>query len=150
MRKFACLWAFALSCAWTADRPDLNGTWQLDPAHTSLAEKTPKAETLSIKQKEDSIEIATNTTESNGKEARLDVACNTLGQQCNVKQNGQATQVSFWYNGPVLVMLEQRHGNDFVVKRLLRPAEDGKSLSIEVSYLAPPGHKPETYTFTRQ
>jgi len=148
MRTLACLGTLLLFAAWAADRPDINGTWVLDLSHSPGVKL--KTETLSINQKPDAVEISDAATESNGKEMKFEVSCNTEGQGCKVKENGQATQVSFWYNGPVLVMMEQRHGNDFVTQKKLKPSEDGKSLSMEVVYIAPPGHKPESYLFTRQ
>lgn len=148
MRK-AAFFAVLLSTAWAADRPDLNGSWALDLAHSPNAAKL-KSTILSITQKQDEVQISEATTESNGKETKVDVACNTDGQECKVKKNGQATQVSFWYNGPLLIMMEQRHGNDFVTQKKLKPSEDGKTLSMEVVYIAPPGHKSETYTFNKQ
>ncbi|HWC98200.1 MAG TPA: hypothetical protein VG456_15675 [Candidatus Sulfopaludibacter sp.] len=148
MRKFAFLSAIVVLTALAADRPDLSGKWVLDAAHSDASRV--KTETLSIDQKTDAVQISEDTTESNGKEVKVDIACNTDGQGCKVKENGLATQVSFWYNGPILVMMEQRHGNDFVTQKKMKPSEDGKSLSMEVVYIAPPGHKPETYKFVKQ
>jgi len=139
-----------LFAASAADRADLNGTWVLDLSHSSGPGSKVKAETLFISQKTDAVQLSEATTETNGKELKVDIACNTDAQGCKVKENGQATEVSFWYNGPTLVMMEQRHGNDFVTQTKLKPSEDGKTLSMEVVYLAPVGHKPENYTFTKQ
>jgi len=150
MRKFVCLGVLLFTAAWAADHPDLSGTWVLDMAHSANAGGKVKAETLSISQKPDGVELSEATTETNGKELKVDVACNIDGQGCKVKENGQATQVSFWYNGPVLVMMEQRHGNDIVTQKKMKPSDDGKTLSMEVVYIAPPGHKPETLTFNKQ
>jgi hypothetical protein len=149
MRMFVCF-AAVLVAAWAADRPDLSGKWVLDLAHSSASGAKMKGETLSINQKADEVQISEETTESNGKEVKTDVACNTEGQGCKVKEHGKDTQVSFWYNGPVLVMMEQWHGNDYVTQKKMKQSEDGKTLSMEVIYLAPPGHKSETYTFTKQ
>jgi hypothetical protein len=149
MGKLVCF-GMLLFAAWAADRPDLTGTWVLDLSHSPSAGSKVKAETLAISQKTDAVQITEDTTEGNGKQWKLDIACNTEAQGCKIKENGQATEVSFWYNGPLLVMMEQRHGNDFVTQKKLKPSEDGKTLSMEVVYIAPPGHKPESYTFTRQ
>ncbi len=148
MRGFVCFGVLLLSVAWAADRPDLSGTWVLDLSHSPGSKV--KAETLSISQKPDAVQLSEDTTENNGKEVKVDIACNTDAQGCKVKENGQATQVSFWYNGPMLVMMEQWHGNDYVTQKKLKPSDDGKTLSMEVVYIAPPGHKPETLTFTKQ
>jgi hypothetical protein len=89
-------------------------------------------------------------TENSGKAVKVDISCNTEGQECKVKESGEPAKVSFWYNGPMLVMMEQRHGNDFVTKKRFKTSDDGKTLSMEVVYIAPPGHKAENYTFTKQ
>ena len=148
MRRILVGFGVLLVAAWAADRPDMSGKWVLDAAQASGSRL--KSEILSISQKPDAVQISEDATESNGKELKVDVACNTEGQGCKVKENGQSTQVSFWYNGPVLVMMEQRHGNDFVTQKKIKPSDDGKSLNMEVVFIAPPGHKPETYTFKRQ
>jgi len=147
MRKLACFGALFFA-AWAADRPDVNGKWVLDATHGESGKV--KSETLAINQKDDAVQISDDMTDTSGKELKVDVSCNTEGQECKVKQGGEPAKVSFWYNGPVLVMMEQRHGNDFVTKKRFKPSEDGKTLSMEVIYIAPPGHKPETFTFTKQ
>jgi hypothetical protein len=147
MRKLACF-GVLLFAAWAADRPDINGKWVLDAAHSESGKL--KSETLSINQKDDAVQISDEMTESSGKAVKFDVSCNTEGQECKVDESGQPAKVSFWYNGPMLVMMEQRHGNDFVTKKRFKPSEDGKTLSMEVVYIAPPGHKAENYKFTKQ
>lgn len=147
MRMLACLAVLAVG-AWGADRPDLSGTWVLDTAHSPAAKV--KTETLAIHQQSDAVQISDDTTESSGKEVKVDITCNTDGEQCKVKENGQATQVSFWYNGPTLIMMEQRHGNDYVTQKKMRPSDDGKTLNVEVVYIAPTGHKPETLTYEKR
>ncbi len=146
MRKWICVSAVALGMAAAADRPDLTGKWLLDTAHSQPGQEPPKAETLSIVQKEDSIQISDDLTEADGKEKKLDIACNTVGKECKTKEE----QVSFYFNGPRLIMIEMRHGNDVVIKKRLQSSGDGKTLNVEVVHIAPPGGKNETYTFTRQ
>ncbi len=150
MRTFVCIGVLLVSSAWAADRASLNGTWVLDLSHSPEISGKVKSETLSINQKPDAVQVSEATTENSGKEVKIDIACNTEAQGCKVKENGQATQVSFWYNGPTLIMMEQWHGNDYVTQKKLRPSEDGKTLSMEVVYLAPVGRKPENLTFSRQ
>ncbi len=146
MHKWICISALALGMAAAADRPDLTGKWLLDTARSQLGQEPPKAETLSIVQKEDSIQISDDVTEADGKEKKLDLSCNTIGKECKTKE----AQVSFYFNGPRLIMIEMRHGNDVVIKKRLQPSDDGKTLNVEVMHIAPPGEKNETYTFTRQ
>ena len=54
-----------------------------------------------------------------------------------------------YYNGPVLVILEQWHGNDYVDKTRIKTSDDGKTMTMEVSHIAPP-RKTENLTFVKQ
>jgi hypothetical protein len=119
-----------------ADHPVLNGTWQLSSHEGKL-----KFETLLIQQTADGIKV----TESGAKEKPLDISCGIDAQECKLKDG----QISFWYNGPALVMMEMHHNNGIVTKTRLLPGADGKTLSLEVSHIAPPGST-ATYTFTKQ
>lgn len=144
MRNLLVLALIAAGAAWTADRPDLSGTWQLDPVHDSKV----KSKILSIQQTGDGVQITESTTASGGKEKKVDLACTVDGQQCKVKDGGNA-QVSFWYSGPALVMMEMRHGTDVVIKTQWQPAEDGKTLNVQVTHISPPGQN-ESYTYKKQ
>lgn len=146
MRNYIFLSIFALT-AIAADHPSLGGTWTLDPSHSDTAESKIKSETLSISQQPEAIQLTETITAANGKVITSEIACNTAGETCKIKDHGQA-EVSFWYNGGMLVMSEMRHSNDWVVKRRLKPSDDGRALTIEVIHLAPT-QKTETLTFTR-
>jgi hypothetical protein len=145
MRCFFSLAAFALAAA-AADRPDFNGTWSLDASRSQFGEDKLKSATLEIRQTGDSIQIVEALTDPDGKERKLDIQCNTLGKECKTKDE----QVSIWYNGPMLVLMETRRGNEVVLKRRLKRSDDGKTLSVEVMHIAPPGAKNEVYAFNRQ
>jgi len=146
MRILLCLAALlAAATVWAADdRPDLNGVWLLQ-----ATDSKGRAETMSIDQKPDSIDIARSIT-NGAKQLKVDVSCSTNGEECKVKENGQLTQVSLYYNGPMLVMIEQRHGNDFVTKKRLKVSPDGKTLEIELVTISPPGRATENLVYTRQ
>ena len=149
MPKFLVVSVFALcAAAVAADHPVLGGTWVLDPSHCAADLTKIKAETLSIDQQPESVKLAATVTAANGKATTSEIACNTAGESCKVKDHG-AAEVSFWYNAGMLVMSESRHNNDWVVKRRLKPSSDGHTLTMEVMYLAPV-EKTETLTFTRQ
>lgn len=137
MRPLLFLMAFIAGAAFAADRPELNGTWQLSSAH----EGRLKFETLLIQQTEDGVRIS----ESGAKEKTVDFACAVDGKECKLKEGA----VSFWYNGPVLVMMEMHHNRDVVTKTRLVPSEDGKTLSLEVTHVSPSGAS-STYTFKKQ
>jgi hypothetical protein len=138
------------SCAMASDRPVLNGTWQLDLGKSQVADAKRKAEIWAITQGEDSIEISETITDTGGRQRKVDIQCGTEGKECKIKENGQPTQVSMYYNDSHLVMLEQWHGTDFVTKKRLTLSDDGKTLTVEVTHLAPPGHKDESLTFVKQ
>jgi hypothetical protein len=135
------LLALSLCAAMAADRPELNGTWQFD---SSSAESKFKTETLVIHQTEDSVEISKDRTARNGKESKDDIQCNTMGQECKLKN----AQVSLWYNGAMLVLVETH--NDVVTKTRFKPSEDGKTLNLEVTHMAPGAQKIENLTFTKK
>jgi hypothetical protein len=133
MSKRLCFWVLACSAVATATgRPELSGTWQ------------HKSETMEIQQKEDSIQITYGTTDPDSKEKKLEIRCNTAGKECKLKEE----QVSLWYNSGMLVMMEMRRGNEVVIKKRLKPSEDGKTLNVEVIHITPPGES-ENVAFTR-
>jgi hypothetical protein len=123
--------------ALAADRPVLNGTWQLNANRDGKL----KFETVSIQQTEDSIKISETST----KEKPADLACQVDGRECKLKEG----LVSFWYNGSELVMMEMHHNRDLVTKTELTVSDDGKTLTLQVTRVAPPGTA-VTYTFTKQ
>lgn len=133
MKKRLCLCALSIVAAAVAvDHPDLTGTWQT------------KSEAMEIQQKDGSIQI-TDATDPAGKEKKFDIRCNTMGKECKLKDE----QVSLWFNGPMLVLMETRRGNDVVIKKRMTLSDDGKTLTMEVQHIAPPGDK-QTITFSRQ
>jgi hypothetical protein len=113
------LFLAAASIALGADHPDLNGIWKASDTGDSI----------SIHQTEDRVEIA-----ESGKET-AEIKCNTLGQACKIKGG----EVSLWYNGETLVVVESLHGNSRVIKKKLKVSEDGKSLEEEIVSITPPG-----------
>jgi hypothetical protein len=125
-----------MAAAFAADHPDLNGTWQLSSGQGKL-----KFETLLIEQTVDSVKI----TEAAANKKAIDIACNTDAKECKLKER----KVSFWYNGPALVMMETSQDGDVVTKTRLVPVEDGRTLSLEVTRILPEGPS-ATYTFKKQ
>ncbi|HXS96902.1 MAG TPA: hypothetical protein VN736_20020 [Candidatus Limnocylindrales bacterium] len=145
MRTLLCLAAMAAGSVWAqVDHPDLNGVWQRQSNDSKV-----KSETLNIAQKPDSIDIV-RSVDTGGRPIKDEINCSTEGKDCKVKEEGQDTQVSMYYNGPMLVMIEQRHGNDYVTKRRLKLSPDGKTLTMEVMTINPPGKATENLTYTKQ
>jgi hypothetical protein len=146
MRKLALLGMVLAGVAVAAERPDLNGTWQLDPSRSQGSEAKVKAYTLTLRQTEDDVALSESITDNAGKERKADIQCKTDGGECKVKQG----TVSLWYDGASLVLMEVRRNNTNVVKRRFQTSEDGKTLTMEIAPIAPPGQKVETLTFTKQ
>jgi hypothetical protein len=147
MRKYISLSILALTASVAADHPALGGNWVLDPSHSDTGVSKIKGETLLINQQPEAVQLSETITAANGKETTSEISCSTTGETCKIKDHGQA-EISFWYNGGMLVMSETRHGNDWAVRRRLKASDDGRTLTIEVIYLAPT-QKTETLTFTR-
>jgi hypothetical protein len=137
VRPLLFLIAFAAAAAFAADRPELSGTWKLSSTH----EGRLKFEILSIQQTADGVKIS----ESGGKEKAVDIACSIDGHECEVKEG----EISFWYNGPALVMMEMHHNRNVVTKTRLVPSDDGKTLNVEVIRISPP-ESSFTCTLTKQ
>jgi len=136
MRLILVVTVLTAAGAFAADRADLTGKWQL----ASNAGKL-KFETLLIEQSPDSVKI----TESAANKKPFDVSCNIDAKECKVKDR----KISFWYNGPALVMMESNQDGDSVTKTRMVPGADGKTLSLEVTRIVPAGSS-TTYTFTKQ
>jgi len=145
MFKLVCLAALLLTPVLAAEHPKLTGTWLLDTAHSQIRDSKLKSETLQIQQKEDVVVMADNAN-AGGKDRKLEYECLADGSTCKAKD----VSVSLYYNGPVLVVLEMRHNNEIVVKKRLTASEDGKTLSMEVIHVSPPGPKDESLTFVKQ
>lgn len=143
-----CLPALADS----GQKPNLNGTWQLDPAKSDGANQQANTRfTRVIEQDGTKIHMVETVSTSDGKQQSIEVRCNTLGQQCNVTGPGHEAHVSFWYNGPALVEMDTAvHGKDTVTKRRAKLSDDGKTLEVEVIPLVPPGKPHEKLVFVRQ
>jgi hypothetical protein len=148
MRKFLCLSAVALA-SWAAERPDLNGSWLLDPGHTQMNGEKPKELNLSIRQQEDNIHITETATDASGRQKKTEFECNTMGKLCKVNDAGEDAELTVYYNGAMLVALETRRNNAVAIKKRLTESADGKTLTMEVIHIAPQG-KTESYTFTKQ
>jgi hypothetical protein len=149
MRKLILVGLLALSSLWSQDRPELNGVWRLDTAHSTFSETRLKSQTLTIKQEDESIKIDDTATEESGKDRKLEYECNTNGKECSLKVNGQPLKVSAYYNGAVLVLIEQRKGNDLTTRKRMKTSEDGNTLTIEIANLARPGQKPDSLVYTK-
>jgi hypothetical protein len=126
----------------SAARPDLNGSWQLNPSQSELHSHMPSGMNWLIEQNGDSIHMV----ERDGDKSVSDFRCATDGKDCKVKDHGHGVKVSFYYNGPVLVELEKM-GENAVVKRRFHSSSNG--LTVEVIHLMPEGKEPEKLVLTK-
>jgi hypothetical protein len=110
-----------------ADRAKLPGKWQ-----PTAAEKNDYG-TWTLEENNRSIRI---TRESNGQKV-AQYECNTMGRECDIKEDGHGSKVSMWFNGPRLVQMQTR-GSE-VVKWRFHVVGDGDTLELEVIPIAPGG-----------
>jgi len=134
-------------CLQAADRPDLNGNWQFDAAHSEMHSQIPPGLVWQIEQTGDSIHVV----EHAGDKSVNDFTCATDGKECKVKSYGHPAKASFYYNGPVLVEVETMGQNrDTVIKKRMELSGDGSVLTVEVMHIMPSGKGPEKLVMTRK
>ena len=127
--KLAVLFGGAV-LAFAADRPQLNGSWQSANA----------ADTVAIRQTDDAIDITETVHDK-----QTEVSCNTIGKSCKIKGG----EITFWYSGAMLVMMESLHGATRVTEKRWTASADGKTLQLEVVHINPAGN-PEKIAFNRK
>lgn len=132
----------AVICAQSSGRPDLNGTWQLNPSQSELHSHVPAGLTWLIEQTGDSVHLVERAGDKNVS----DFSCAADGKDCKAKDHGHGVNVSFYYNGPVLVELETM-GQNAVVKRRFQSSLG--VLTVEVIHVAPEGKEPEKLVLTK-
>ena len=130
------------------ERPNLNGSWHLQPSQCELHSHFPAELTWQIEQGDNSIHLVQRTQERKDAD---DIRCATDGKDCRVKEEGHSAFVSFYYNGPVLVELESEGQNrDTVVKKRMHVSDDGSTLTVEVIHVLPTGRLPEKLVLTKE
>jgi hypothetical protein len=125
------------------DRPNLSGTWQLDSAKSEMHTEKVDAATWVINEDESSIQIS----ESEGGAAKkLQLKCTTDGKQCKI--SGEKATASFWYNGPMLVEMENK--GDHVMRYRMKLSEDGKTLTVDTTSIVPQSAQDDVLVFRKQ
>ncbi len=109
-----------------------SGTWLL---------QNDSATKWVLEQHEDQIHVQEITASG----TTADYTCNTLGKECDIKDDGHKAKVSFWFNGNNLVELETR--GQVVVKRRFEISNTGQEMHVETIPISPSG-KPETLAFS--
>ncbi|MGD1069400.1 MAG: hypothetical protein ABSB15_04605 [Bryobacteraceae bacterium] len=112
--------------------PDFTGNWQFDTAKSEVHTKAPPS-SWDIRQTDDSISIS---EQLQGKTESM--TCEISPRACKTKVDGKSAEVSFYFNGDMLVETDLLgRGKDRVVKKRLKLAADGKTLEIEVMHISP-------------
>jgi len=148
-RCFFLAMIFAPLAIWAADRPDLSGAWQLNADKSDRSAVTAGL-TWVINQKDESVHMAEVVKRADGKEERFEYDCTIDGKDCAVHAKGQPQNVSFWYNGGMLVeLVSAGHNHERIVKRRMKLSDDGKVMQVELIPVAGGTH-PANLVFEKQ
>ena len=143
MRKILCCFSAlavpVLLCgalkAQDDSKPDLSGTWQLNPQKSDMQLNRFSGLTMVIAEKDGKINITETEKLVDGKERKVIYDCTTDGKDCKVRD--EAAKASFWYNGPMLVSMETKKNGSEVLRERMKLSPDAKELNVEVSSLVP-------------
>ncbi len=128
----ACFLALGVAPVWgDGGKPDISGTWRLDPAKSETHAPGTAGMTMSIEQKGNAFHFAKTFQTADGKEAKTEFKCSTDGKECDAG----GVKISLWYNGPVLVEMDA--GADVISKSSMKLSEDKKSMSVEIEHIVP-------------
>jgi hypothetical protein len=125
------------------DRPNLSGTWKLDASKSQLHSERTAGETWTINEGDGTINIAES---EDGSAKKIELQCTTDGKECKV--TGEKASASFWYNGPMLVEMETK--GDHVVRYRMKLSSDGKTLTVDTTYITPQSSPDDTLVFEKQ
>ena len=136
MRKagisFACLFGlFAAAASAQPTKPNFSGKWEMNAEKSQSHGGKAAAVSLTIEQKGASIHLIKTTKAASGKESVTEFTCTTDGKDCEAK----GFKVSLWYDGPSLVEMDV--SDDLVAKTSMALADDSKSLTLTITYIAP-------------
>lgn len=140
----ACSALMALSLPLTAqDRPNLSGTWQFDGSKSELHTVKVGGQTWVINEDGDSIQI---TESEDGASKKIQMKCTTDGKECKIA--GNKSTASFWYNGAMLVEMENK--GDHVTRYRMKLSDDGKTLTVNSTSLVPQSTQDDVLVFRKQ
>ena|SRR5579862_5552740 len=125
------------------DRPNLSGTWQFDGSKSELHSVKVAGATWVINEDDSSIQI---TESEEGGNKKIELKCTTDGKECKVA--GDKATASFWYNGPMLVEMENR--GDHVMRFRMKLSEDGKTLTVDTTSIVPKADQDDVLVFRKQ
>ena len=124
------------------DRPNLSGTWQFDSSKSQLHTMTLADATWVISEDDSSIQIAES---EDGAGKKLDLKCTTDGEECKI--GGAKATASFWYNGPMLVEMENK--GEHVTRYRMKLSADGKTLTVETTSIVPQSTQADVLVFQK-
>lgn len=125
------------------DRPNLSGTWQFDSSRSELHTVRVTGATWVINESDDSIQIVES---EDGASKKIELKCTTDGKQC--KESGSKDTASFWYNGPMLVEMENK--GDRVMRYRMKLSDDGKTLTVDTTSIVPQSTQDDVLVFRKQ
>jgi hypothetical protein len=125
------------------DRPNLSGTWQFDGSKSELHTVKVSGATWVINEDDSTIQI---TEIEDGASKKIELKCTTDGKECKV--TGDKGTASFWYNGPMLVEMENK--GDHVMRYRMKLSEDGKTLTVDTTSIVPQSAQDDVLVFRKQ
>jgi len=125
------------------DRPNLSGTWQFDSSKSELHTVRVTGATWVINEGDESIQIVES---EDGASKKIELKCTTDGKQC--KESGNKATASFWYNGPMLVEMENK--GDRVIRYRMKLSDDGKTLTVDTTSIVPQSTQDDVLVFRKQ
>lgn len=124
------------------DQPNFSGTWQFDGSSSKVHTVNIAGATWVINEDDTSIQITENQSE--GK--KIELKCSTDGKEC--KLTGEKASASFWFNGPMLVEMENK--GDHVTRYRMKLSADGKTLTVDTTSIVPQSSQDDVLVFKKQ
>ena len=147
MKNHKLLWlflAFSLLAIAAAQKPNLSGTWKLDPLRSRFdAIPAPKSGVLKIEHQEPKLHLTVDMAGKNGASTQ-DLDLTTDGTEQKITIGGQpATASAYWQDDQHLVIEVQREtpGGTLVESRRMHPGDKGKMLTTVFSVKDTSGQK---------
>ena len=125
------------------DRPNLSGTWQFDSSKSEIHDAKVAGATWVINEDDSSIQI---TESEEGASKKTELKCTTDGKECKI--SGNKATASFWYNGPLLVEMENK--GDHVMRYRMKLSDDGKTLTVDTTSIVPQSAQDDVLVFRKQ
>ena len=138
----SALAVFALPLA-AQDRPNLSGTWQFDGSKSQLHNVKVNGATWVINEDDASIQIAES---EDGADKKIQLKCTTDGKECKI--SGDKATASFWYNGTMLVEMENR--GDHVTRYRMKLSDNGNTLTVDATSIVPQSAQEDVLVFRKR